>query len=78
MDGKLTTKVHFVFDGSSHENNMLSLNDCLLPGPYLNPFLFDILVHFRLNDIAFTSAIEKAERLNVKFLQMSFIKEDRD
>lgn len=53
-DESLTTKMRIVFDASSrHDYQHLSLNDCLWPGPNLNTNIFDILVNFRLNKIAF-------------------------
>ena len=46
--------------------------DCLYKGPCLNPLLFDILLRFRVHNIALTADIEKA------FLQISVATEDRD
>ncbi|GFU13925.1 integrase catalytic domain-containing protein [Trichonephila clavipes] len=57
-DGHLTSKTRIVFDAGSHQNNELSLNDCLWPGINLNPNLLDILINFRLNAIAFCSDIK--------------------
>ena len=37
-----------------------SLNDCLHVGPSLNPFLLDILLRFRVHEVAVTVDIEKA------------------
>ncbi|GFV90207.1 integrase catalytic domain-containing protein [Trichonephila clavipes] len=59
-DGHLTSKTRIVFDAGSHQNNELSLNDCLWPGINLNPNLLDILINFRLNAIAFCSDIKQA------------------
>ncbi|GFW12871.1 integrase catalytic domain-containing protein [Trichonephila clavipes] len=59
-DGRLTSKTRIVFDAGSHQNNELSLNDCLWPGIYLNPNLLDVLINFRLNAIAFCSDIKQA------------------
>ena len=42
-----------------------SLNDCLHIGPSLNPYLFDILLRFRVHEVALTADIEKAF-LNIK------------
>ena len=59
-DDKQTTKVRVVYDGSARSvENPLSINDCLLTGPYLIPKLFDILIRFRWNTIAITADIEK-------------------
>ena len=37
-----------------------SLNHCLHIGPFLNPLLFDILLRFRVHEVALTADIEKA------------------
>ena len=69
----LTTPLRIVYDCSCKQSsNLLSLNDCLNPGP---PFLNDlcaILVHFRQHNIAFLSDIEKA------FLHVHLDEVDRD
>ncbi|XP_035206868.1 uncharacterized protein LOC118181786 [Stegodyphus dumicola] len=65
--------MRIVFDASSSHNfKHLSLNDCLWSGPNLNSNIFDILVNFRLNKVAFTSDIEKA------FLQILLAEKDSD
>ncbi|GFW42236.1 integrase catalytic domain-containing protein [Trichonephila clavipes] len=71
-DGRLTSKTRIVFDARSHQNNELSLNDCLWPGINLNPNLLDILINFRLNAIAFCSDIKQA------FLQICLADEHKD
>lgn len=71
-EDKATTKLRVVFDASAHEVGSPSLNDCLLPGPNLNPDLLTVLVRFRFHPIAFMSDITKA------FLQISIAEEDRD
>ncbi|GFV43341.1 uncharacterized protein TNCV_1948541 [Trichonephila clavipes] len=71
-DGRLTSKTRIVFDAGSHQNNELSLNDCLWPGINLNPNLLDILINFRLNAIAFCSDIKQA------FLQVCLADEHKD
>ncbi|GFX34155.1 integrase catalytic domain-containing protein [Trichonephila clavipes] len=48
-EGRVTTSTRIVFDAASHQANELSLNDCLWPGPNLNPNLLDVLINFRLN-----------------------------
>nr|XP_021003227.2 uncharacterized protein LOC110283045 [Parasteatoda tepidariorum] len=68
-----TTKLRIVFDASSSKDfKSLSLNDCLWVGENLNSKIFDILISFRLNKIAFIADIEKA------FLQVSLSEKDRD
>ena len=59
-----TTKVIVVYDASSKVFGP-SLNDCLHIGPSLNPLLFDILLRFRVHEVALTADIEKAY-LNVE------------
>ena len=54
-----TTKVRVVYDASSKVFGP-SLNDCLHIGPSLNPLLFDILLRFRVHEVALTADIEKA------------------
>lgn len=71
-EDKATTKLRVVFNASAHEEGCPSLNDCLLPGPNLNPDLLTVLVRFRLHPVAFMSDITKA------FLQISIAEEDRD
>ncbi|GFX70992.1 integrase catalytic domain-containing protein [Trichonephila clavipes] len=71
-DGRLTSKTRIVFDVGSHQNNELSLNDCLWPGINLNPNLLDILINFRLNATAFCSDVKQA------FLQICLVNEHKD
>lgn len=71
-EDKATTKLRIVFDTSSHEEGCPSLNDCLLTGPNLNPNLLDVLIKFRLHQIAFTADITKA------FLQVALAEKDKD
>ena len=54
-----TTKIRVVYDASSKVFGP-SLNDCLHVGPSLNPLLFDILLRFRVHEVAITADIEKA------------------
>lgn len=67
-----TTKLGVVFDASSHEPGVTSLNEHLEKGPKMNADLVKILIRFRLHPIAVTADIEKA------FLQISVRPEDRD
>ncbi|XP_057711992.1 uncharacterized protein LOC130929085 [Corythoichthys intestinalis] len=71
-EDKVTTKLRIVFDASSHEEGSASLNDCLLIGPNLNPNLLDVLIKFRLHQVAFTADITKA------FLQIAVAEKDKD
>ncbi|XP_064475573.1 uncharacterized protein LOC135389456 [Ornithodoros turicata] len=67
-----TTKLRIVFDASSSAPGCLSLNDTLSSGPNLNPSLIDLLLKFRIHQIAVLADIQKA------FLQVSLSEEDRD
>lgn len=71
--GKDTTKVQVVYDGSAKSpGNQYSLNACLEVGPSLIPHLFATLVRFRFDPIAVTANIEKA------FLMVSTNKANKD
>ncbi|GBN08579.1 hypothetical protein AVEN_264857-1 [Araneus ventricosus] len=69
---KETTKVRMVFDSSSKGKGHKSLNDCLTPGPPLNPRILDVLLRFREFEYAFCSDIQGA------FLTIGIAEEDRD
>lgn len=70
-DDKQTTKLRIVYDASAKEDGP-SLNDCLYAGPPFGQFIFDILVRFRLHQVALVADIEKA------FLMVSVDKKDMD
>lgn len=53
-----STKVLSVFDAFARGPNGISLNDCMLTGPSLNPDLVEILIRFRR--WPFTADIVKA------------------
>ncbi|UYV76911.1 K02A2.6-like, partial [Cordylochernes scorpioides] len=57
-----TTKLRVVFDASCKTSNNYSLNEFLHTGPKLQHDIFNILVKFRTNPIAFTGDIEKMYR----------------
>ena len=66
-------KDRVVFDGSAKSDDEgLSINDCLNPGPNLIPKLLDVLVKFRYHPVALSADIEKA------FLMISVNESDRD
>ena len=71
-ESSTSTKVRPVFDASASSYNGISLNDCLMTGPSLNPDLVEILIRFRRWPVALTADITKA------FLQISMKQEDRD
>ncbi|XP_075539699.1 uncharacterized protein LOC142574522 [Dermacentor variabilis] len=70
--GSETTKLRVVFDASSKAAGKLSLNDVLFAGPNLNRNLADILIRFRVHNVAIMSDIEKA------FLQIELAESARD
>ena len=55
----LSTKMRIVFNASSKTPNGPSLNECLLPGPALQPDLGQVLLRFRLHLIALVGDIAK-------------------
>ncbi|GFW80025.1 DUF1758 domain-containing protein [Trichonephila clavipes] len=71
-EGRITTSTRIVFDAASHQANELSLNDCLWPGPNLNPNLLDVLINFRLNRVEISSDIRQA------FLQICLVDKHKD
>ena len=70
-EDKQTTKLRVVFDASAKKSGP-SLNDCMYKGPCLIPLLYDMLVRFRINNVAIVADIEQA------FLQISVAPIDRD
>ncbi|XP_068756894.1 uncharacterized protein [Montipora capricornis] len=71
-DDKRTTKCRIVFDASAREGCDASLNDCILPGPPLQPNLASVLIRFRTHKIGLIADIEKM------FLQVKLAPKDRD
>lgn len=61
-NSSITTKLRVVFDASSKDENGLSLNDVLIPGPNIQQDLFSILLRFRKYRIAFTADVTKMYR----------------
>ena len=70
-EDKLTTKLRIVYDASARSNGP-SLNDSLYAGPTFGQNILDILLRFRLFQIAVTADLEKA------FLMVSVAEEDRN
>lgn len=56
-ESNYSTTVRPVFNASSTSYNGISLNDCLEPGPSLNPVLVILLICFRKWKVALTAAI---------------------
>lgn len=55
-------KFRVVFDASAKTTNNQSLNDLQLPGPKVQPALYDTILRFRSGKIAITADIEKMFR----------------
>ncbi|CAB4005139.1 Hypothetical predicted protein [Paramuricea clavata] len=71
-DDKKTPKCRVVFDASAREEDGVSLNDYVLPGPALQPNLVSVLLRFRTHKIGLMADIEKM------FLQIKLAEKDRD
>ena len=56
---KSATKCRAVFDASAANQEGISLNDCLLPGPELQPDLVSVLRRFRLHRVAMMTDVRK-------------------
>ncbi|KAK3704222.1 hypothetical protein QZH41_007842 [Actinostola sp. cb2023] len=69
---KTTTKCRIVFDASAKDKQGTSLNDCILPGPALQPNLAAVLTRFRTHKIGLLADVEKM------FLQIKIAKPDQD
>ena len=68
---KQTTKLHVVYDASAKAGGP-SLNECLYTGPKFGQNIMDIILRFRVHNVALTADIEKA------FLMVSVSEEDRE
>ena len=68
-----TTKTRIVFDASSKIGNNPSLNDCLHSVPCLLPLIFDILLRFRIGDVALVADIKQAF-LNIEIDDRDFLR----
>ena len=68
---KTTSRLRIVYDASARANGP-SLNDCLYTGPSFGQSIFDILLRFRVHQVALAGDIEKA------FLMVAVEKGDRD
>ena len=54
-----TSKLRIVYDVLARSTGP-SLNDCLYMGPRFGQSIFDILLRFRVHEVAFAGGIEKA------------------
>ena len=68
---KETTKLRMVYDASARDNGP-SLNDCLYTGPKFGQNILEILLRFRIHNVALIGDVEKA------FLMISVSASDRD
>ncbi|GFR10981.1 integrase catalytic domain-containing protein [Trichonephila clavata] len=76
-EDKTTTKIRIVFDGSSHGENQLSLNDCLNSGVKSNPDLLELILKFREDPIAAVARIFDPERfLSPVVIRMKILLQD--
>ena len=71
-ESSTTTKTRPVCDCSGKSSTGYSVIDCLLPGPNLYPAISDILLVFRLHNIAFSVDISKM------FREINLLKQERD
>ncbi|XP_068739657.1 uncharacterized protein [Montipora capricornis] len=71
-EDKKTTKCRVVFDASASDEHEVSLNDCILSGPALQPNLVSVLLRFRARRIALMADVEKM------FLQIKVDGRDQD
>ncbi len=69
-DTSTASKVRPVFDASAKTSSGHSLNDQLLPGPNRYPFISDIILQFRVHNIAFSADIGK-----MYFKYLSYVKQ---
>ncbi|XP_068235740.1 uncharacterized protein [Palaemon carinicauda] len=67
-----TTKIRPVFDASAKGPIGISLNDCMLTGPSLNPDLVEILIRFRRWPYVISADVVKA------FLQINVHSQDKN
>ena len=61
-ESSTTTKVRAMFDASAKSSSNASLNDTLLIGPTIHSSLVDVLLLFRLHQIALTADVSKMYR----------------
>ena len=59
-EDKLTTKLRIVYDASARTNGP-SLNDCFYAGPTFGQKILDILIRFRVHNVALVADIENAD-----------------
>ncbi len=67
-----TTKIRHVCDCPAKSSTGYLLNDCLLPGPNLYPSITNILLGFRVHNIAFSADISKM------FREIKLLPKERD
>ncbi|GBM62347.1 hypothetical protein AVEN_166843-1 [Araneus ventricosus] len=57
---KTTSRLRIVFDDSAQEDGHSSLNQSLYMGPNLHPNIFELLLSFLENPVAFTADVKSA------------------
>ena len=66
-----TTKLRVAYNASAKSDGV-ALNDCMYTGPPLAENIFDVLLRFRVNQVALMGGVDKA------FLIVGITEEDRD
>ena len=62
-ESSTTTKIQAVFDASAKSSTgIISLNDTLLVGPTIHPPLVDVLLRFRLHQLALMADVSRMYR----------------
>ena len=61
-ESSTTTKLQAVFDASAKSMTGVSFNDTLLVGPTVHSYLVDVLLRFRLHQIALTADVSRMYR----------------
>ena len=69
---KSTTKCRAVFDAAAKSTDGVSLNDCVLPGPALQPDLVSLLIRFRCHRVGMMADVRKM------FLQIKIAPKDQN
>ena len=72
-EGATSTKIRMVFDASAKPSpETFSINECMNPGPMMQPLLWDILIRSRMAPVCIMGDVTKA------FLQVEINECDRD
>lgn len=60
IEGKTSSHLRIAFYRTAHNDGEFSLNDCIQTGINLYPNLFELLLKFRENVIAYTADVKQA------------------